>query len=81
MSLKADRQAARSPPVSRPCVATPSAVLTTWRNLHLANAIICEELNARLAAAVGCSLIEHDSTYGGECAPFLLRRSRPEPVR
>ena len=41
-------------------MATPPAVLTIWRNLHLADAMICEELNARLAARVGCSLVEHD---------------------
>lgn len=38
---------------------TPT-VLMIWRNLHLADAMICEKLNATLAARVGCSLLEHD---------------------
>jgi DNA-binding MarR family transcriptional regulator len=37
----------------------PPAILT-WRNLHLADAVVCEELNARLAQGAGCSLVEHD---------------------
>src|SRR5262245_39707788 len=37
----------------------PPAILT-WRNLHLADALVCDELNARLAEGAGCSLIEHD---------------------
>jgi DNA-binding MarR family transcriptional regulator len=41
-------------------MATQPAVLTIWRNLHLADAMICQELNARLTARVGCSLTEHD---------------------
>jgi DNA-binding MarR family transcriptional regulator len=40
-------------------MATGLAMLT-WRNLHLADAVICDELNARLAADTGCSLTEHD---------------------
>ncbi|MBV9382426.1 MAG: MarR family transcriptional regulator [Streptosporangiaceae bacterium] len=31
-----------------------------WRSLHLADAFICDELNASLAAEAGCSLTEHD---------------------
>src|SRR5262249_60366620 len=42
------------------CMAAPPTVLTIWRNLHLTDAMICHELNARLAARVGCSLTEHD---------------------
>lgn len=38
----------------------PSLAMLTWRNLHLADAVICDELNARLAADTGCSLTEHD---------------------
>ncbi len=38
----------------------PSTVLMIWRNLHLADAMICKELNATLVARVGCSLLEHD---------------------
>jgi DNA-binding MarR family transcriptional regulator len=41
-------------------MATPPTVLTIWRNLHLADAMICEKLNATLAARAGCSLLEHD---------------------
>jgi DNA-binding MarR family transcriptional regulator len=37
----------------------PPAILT-WRNLHLADAVVCDELNARLDEEAGCSLIEHD---------------------
>jgi len=37
-----------------------SLAMLTWRNLHLADAVICDELNARLAADAGCSLTEHD---------------------
>jgi DNA-binding MarR family transcriptional regulator len=37
-----------------------SPAMLTWRNLHLADAVICDELNARLAADTGCSLTEHD---------------------
>lgn len=35
-------------------------MILTWRSLHLADAVVCDELNARLAEEVGCSLIEHD---------------------
>lgn len=38
----------------------PSPALLTWRNLHLADAAVCEELGARLAEHPGCSLTEHD---------------------
>jgi DNA-binding MarR family transcriptional regulator len=37
----------------------PPAILT-WRNLHLADAVVCDQLNARLGEGVGCSLLEHD---------------------
>ena len=50
-------------------MATPPAVLTIWRNLHLADAMICEELNARLTARVGCSLVEHDLLAWVSAAP------------
>src|SRR6266511_1371892 len=35
-------------------------VILTWRNLHLADAVVCDKLNARLAGGAGCSLVEHD---------------------
>jgi DNA-binding MarR family transcriptional regulator len=38
----------------------PPFILRIWRDLHLVDALVCEELNARLAAQVGCSLVEHD---------------------
>lgn len=38
----------------------PSAAIVTWRNLHLADTVVCEELGARLAERPGCSLTEHD---------------------
>jgi DNA-binding MarR family transcriptional regulator len=41
-------------------MASPPNALMIWRNLHLADAIICEELNATLTARAGCSLLEHD---------------------
>jgi DNA-binding MarR family transcriptional regulator len=41
-------------------MASTPAVLMIWRNLHLADAMICERLNAALTAGVGCSLLEHD---------------------
>jgi len=34
--------------------------ILTWRDLHLADAFVCDELNNRLATEAGCSLIEHD---------------------
>jgi DNA-binding MarR family transcriptional regulator len=34
--------------------------MMTWRSLHLADTVICEELGARLAEQPGCSLTEHD---------------------
>jgi DNA-binding MarR family transcriptional regulator len=36
------------------------AAIAIWRNLHLADAVVCEKLNARLAERPGCSLTEHD---------------------
>jgi DNA-binding MarR family transcriptional regulator len=41
-------------------VTDPSPAILTWRNLHLADAAVCEELGARLAERPGCSLTEHD---------------------
>jgi DNA-binding MarR family transcriptional regulator len=41
-------------------MASPPTALMIWRNLHLADAMICEQLNATLMAGVGCSLLEHD---------------------
>jgi DNA-binding MarR family transcriptional regulator len=41
-------------------MANPTPVILTWRNLHLADAVVCDEVNARLAERAGCSLIEHD---------------------
>ncbi len=38
--------------------ATPAILI--WRDLHLADAVVCDALNARLAEQAGCSLIEHD---------------------
>lgn len=38
----------------------PSPAILTWRNLHLADTVVCEELGARLAEQPGCSLTEHD---------------------
>ncbi len=35
-------------------------MILTWRNLHLADAVVCDKLNARLAGGAGCSLVEHD---------------------
>ena len=67
-------------------MATPPAVLTIWRNLHLADAMICEELNARLAARVGCSLVEHDLLAWVFAAPSQRLRmadsgtARPAPA-
>ena len=45
------------------------AVLMIWRNLHLADAVICERLNAALTAGVGCSLLEHDLLAWVAAAP------------
>jgi DNA-binding MarR family transcriptional regulator len=50
-------------------MASEPTVLTIWRNLHLADAIICQELNARLAARAGCSLVEHDVLAWVSAAP------------
>ena len=41
-------------------MARAPTVLTIWRNLHLADAMIRERLNATLVARAGCSLLEHD---------------------
>jgi DNA-binding MarR family transcriptional regulator len=41
-------------------VTKPSPAILTWRNLHLADTMVCNELGARLAEQPGCSLIEHD---------------------
>ena len=38
----------------------PPASLRIWRNLHLVDALVCEELNATLAARAGCTLVEYD---------------------
>src|SRR5215510_6692904 len=50
-------------------MATQPTVLMIWRNLHLTDAMICHELNARLAARVGCSLTEHDVLAWVSAAP------------
>jgi len=50
-------------------MATQPTVLNIWRNLHLTDAIICHELNARLAARAGCSLTEHDVLAWVSAAP------------
>jgi DNA-binding MarR family transcriptional regulator len=50
-------------------VAAPPTVLAIWRNLHLADAMICAELNARLTATAGCSLVEHDALAWVSAAP------------
>jgi len=34
--------------------------MLAWRNLHIADAVVCEQLNSRLGRAAGCSLTEHD---------------------
>jgi DNA-binding MarR family transcriptional regulator len=41
-------------------MANQTPAILTWRNLHLADTAVCDELNARLAEKAGCSLIEHD---------------------
>jgi len=38
----------------------PPVILRIWRNLHLVDAVVCEELNAALVARVGCTLVEYD---------------------
>jgi DNA-binding MarR family transcriptional regulator len=50
-------------------MASAPTVLMIWRNLHLADAMICEELNAALTARVGCSLLEHDLLAWVSAAP------------
>lgn len=39
---------------------TPNPAILTWRDLHLADAVVCDALDARLAEQAGCSLLEHD---------------------
>ncbi len=34
--------------------------MLAWRNLHIADSVVCEQLNSRLNRAAGCSLTEHD---------------------
>jgi DNA-binding MarR family transcriptional regulator len=34
--------------------------MLAWRNLHIADAVVCDQLNSRLGREVGCSLTEHD---------------------
>jgi DNA-binding MarR family transcriptional regulator len=41
-------------------VAARTPAIQTWRNLHLANAVVRDELNTQLSEEAGCSLIEHD---------------------
>jgi DNA-binding MarR family transcriptional regulator len=41
-------------------MANPPPAILTWRDLHLADAVVCDALNARLAEQAGCSLVEHD---------------------
>lgn len=41
-------------------MANPTPAILTWRDLHLADAVICEALNEQLAEQAGCSLVEHD---------------------
>ena len=50
-------------------MASPPTVLAIWRNLHLADAMICQELSARLTARAGCSLVEHDVLAWVSAAP------------
>lgn len=38
----------------------PPGILRVWRNLHLVDALVGEELNATLAARAGCTLVEYD---------------------
>jgi len=52
----------------------PPTVLAIWRNLHLADVVICQELNARLMAQAGCSLIEHDVLAWVSTAPAQRMR-------
>lgn len=46
--------------VRSPGMADPVHLLDLWRNLHLADRIVCDHLNAKLTADVGCTLTEHD---------------------
>lgn len=34
--------------------------MLAWRNLHVADAVVCDQLNGRLNSRAGCSLTEHD---------------------
>ena len=47
----------------------PPGILRVWRNLHLVDALICEELNVTLAARVGCTLVEYDLLAWVSAAP------------
>ena len=49
-------------------MATEPAMLA-WRNLHLADAFICDQLNASLAAQAACSVTEHDLMAWLSAAP------------
>jgi DNA-binding MarR family transcriptional regulator len=51
---------ARQASVYHEDMADPTPAILTWRNLHLADTVVCDELNARLAEKAGCSLVEHD---------------------
>jgi DNA-binding MarR family transcriptional regulator len=35
-------------------------VMIAWRNLHIADTVVCDQLNTRLNSEAGCSLTEHD---------------------
>jgi DNA-binding MarR family transcriptional regulator len=50
-------------------VPTPPTILAIWRNLHLADAMICAELNTTLNASLSCSLVEHDALAWVSAAP------------
>jgi DNA-binding MarR family transcriptional regulator len=50
-------------------MSSPPVPLMIWRNLHLADAMICQELDAALTAGVACSLIEHDLLAWVSAAP------------
>lgn len=49
-------------------MATDSAMLA-WRNLHIADGVVCGKLNGRLNHAAGCSLTEHDLMAWLSAAP------------
>jgi DNA-binding MarR family transcriptional regulator len=61
-------------------------LILLWRNLYLVNTLVGDELNARLAAEAGCSLVEHDLLAWLSAAPGqrlrmldLARRLRITP--